>query len=214
MSAPGPPQAAAPPAWRWLRRALRAGALASYGTLAAAGALSAPAPSFLVGLLLGGTGGVLVAWLHRGGTDLPPLPHPAVAGTALACLPAAIAGTAVLGSWAGVVVGLGLVAGTSFVVHRVSLPAAEPAPPAHGGPESVDDEESLRDLLRLLPGDLLLEEWRSARTGPTAGATPGGMRLRQLLVDEILRRDPAGAGGWLEDGADDPPGGAVDGRPG
>ncbi|WP_409330363.1 hypothetical protein [Trujillonella humicola] len=202
-------------AWQWLRRGARAAALGSYGLLAAAGAVASPAPSLLIGAVLAATGGAIVAWLHHVPNDLPPFPHPAVAGTYLACLPAAIAGTVVFGHWAGVIVGLGLVAGTSFAVHWVSQPPAGDPPLAPGRPASAD-EDSLREMLRLLPEDALLDEWRTARAadGRSDGATPGATRFRELLIDEILRRDPGRAGAWLEDGSGGSPGGVAGGRPG
>ncbi len=194
--------------------AVRASSLVVCGLLAAGGAVVAPAAALGIGALLAVLAGVVVTVL-RGVPELPPLPHPAVAGTRAACLPAAIAGAAALGQGAGIVaVTLAAVTATAVVAHWSTRPPAAPPHPAPGG-DTPGQDDSLRQLLRHLPTDVLLDEWRSTQPGsgpPDDGPAARG-RLRGLLIDEMRRRDPAGTRRWLADGAGGPPDGCVGGRP-
>ena len=101
--------------------------------------------------------------------------------------------------------------------------APEAVGPRPQEPPRLPDAEdcSLRDLLGALPVDELLHEWRWSkerlRTDPHSA-----VQLRDLLLEEIQQRDPAGLRAWLLDGLERDPGdhirgddagGAMTGRP-
>ena len=193
---------------RTLLRILWTLAVVGYALLAAFGALSSPTSSLVLGTAFGIAGRALMASLHRNaGQYLAPLPHPAVAGIALALLPAATAGTNVLGAAGGAVVGIALIVGLPvggiLAVSRLSAPGRGRSPTV---PSAVD--RSLEEVLSAVPTDMLFAEWRT-----TAGETAPGyaddrwsrLRLRGLLIDELLRRDPDGTARWLVEDPDGPP---------
>lgn len=60
----------------------------------------------------------------------------------------------------------------------------------------ADGDDSLRQLLAVLPTDLLLREWR------VQGATAAGPGA--LVLDELGRRDPQGVQRWRDAGAAGP----------
>jgi hypothetical protein len=205
----------APPVWSpvvdLLRSALRVARRAGVvvvGLVTALGAVVNPPTSLLLGAGCAALAWVPVHLVSRcPDADLPPLPHPAVPATWMAVLPAAVAGASTLGLGA-----LGLVCailGVAVVLGRWCASCAVPDPPPTGRdarPGAVAG--SLQDLLRTLPVEVLFEEWRD-----TAGeAVPGGgdrTRLRGLLIAELHRRDPVGAGRWLAEAPEDPPDGYI-----
>jgi hypothetical protein len=201
--------------WRGLLRAARSLALVVYVLLIATGALTSPQISLLLGVLLAIIGAELVASLHQAAEDLPALPHPLVAGVSVGSLPAAVAGTTALGASPGIVIALGLALGAAAGAQWIATPPlGSPARTAATG-DQVTDERSLRQLLRALPTDVLFAEWRRTRT-------PGGargsellleVRMRELLIDEMQRRDPAGSARWLREGPGEPPDGYTCVRP-
>lgn len=196
-------------AWQYLSTGARVAALTAYGLLAAAGTVVTPGPSLVLGTLLAVAAGAVVAGLHRV-PDLAPLPHPAVAAARVLFFPAAIAGCSVLGA-PGTLVGLaGMIAATGYVALWANLPTSEPpGDPLHAAVPPT--EGSLRELLGALPTDALLDEWRDAREhdDPCSPAGANGVRLRELLIDEMQRRDPSGTSRWLAVGFDEPPDGYV-----
>lgn len=76
---------------------------------------------------------------------------------------------------------------------------------AEGSGAEVLDESWLRTVLRSLPLDALLGEWRN--TDALLSAAPDGVtrsrtvRVRGLLLDELAARDPAGVESWLQSGS-------------
>ncbi len=136
-------------------------------------------------------------------------------GAAAAALLPFTEGLRVLDS-AGVAVGLVVIAlFTVLVGHWLhTLPGATPAAEGSGpgsspradpcpavgtavqnspSPElAARDVASLRDLLRVLPLDLLLLDWRYvAAPRQRCADEPDLARYRQLLLDELQSRDPA-----------------------
>jgi hypothetical protein len=193
--------------WPRLREALRTTALVIYGVVASVGALFSPRTSLALGALFAVVAWALVMALSTcPGDDLPPLPHPLVAGAVTACLPAVVAGISALGAHAGLVVGVGLVLVTMLGGHWLDAPPARSAsrPPAADPP---GDEHSLRELLRKLPTDLLFDEWGRTQMHevPAGGETSVDVRVRELLIDEMRQRDPAGTRRWLDEHPGDPP---------
>jgi hypothetical protein len=170
------------------------------GLLAAAGALTAPGPSLLGGAAVACAVAASVAGLGRRPVDLPPLPHPAVAGTIAGGVPAIVAGSASLGSAGVPVVGLLLTvaAGRAAVWLTSDLPPVRPP---------RWDEAAVRRTLRDLATDQLLDEWRSS-TRPSRGDPAEELRrvrLRGLLLDEFSAREAAGTARWLAEAPGDPP---------
>jgi hypothetical protein len=196
-----------------LLRALRAVTGVVLGLLAAIGAVTTPLASLLLSTLFAALAWKAVRALHRSATaGLPPLPHPAMAAMSAALLPPAVGGTAVLG--------LGLVGVVAWVFAVVgalgwwsgSCPAPQPHPAGpDDGPET--DDGSLHDLLRVVPLDTLLEEWRStAEPAVSVGGEAGTRnRLRRMLIAELRWRDPAGTERWLCEAPEAPPDGYVQG---
>jgi hypothetical protein len=94
------------------------------------------------------------------------------------------------------------VAGVGWA-HALGPEAVGPRPQA---PPRLPDAElsSLRELLRALPVDELLHEWRWSRrrlrTDPH-----GAVQFRDLLLEEIQQRDPTGFRAWLLDGLEQDP---------
>jgi hypothetical protein len=186
-----------------------------YALLTAMGALMSPGISLLLGVLLAVIGAELMTSLHQAAEDLPRLPHPLVAGVGVGSLPAAVAGTTTLGASPGIVIALGLALGTAAGAQWIaSPPVGSPARTAATA-DRVKDERSLRQVLRALPTDVLLAEWRSTQTGRGARGSEllQEVRMRELLIDEMQRRDPAGTARWLSEGPGDPPEGYVCDRP-
>ena len=126
-------------------------------------------------------------------------------------------GVDVLGA-AGQVVGVLVFAlATVVATSRLNaLTAAElrAASSPHGSDGHIPDAgpgdgQSLQELLRSVPLEVLFTEWQAAQER-TAGrscsrhAAPG-VQARALLLDELERRDPVGFSSWLEEGAVAPP---------
>jgi hypothetical protein len=196
---------------RGLLRAARSLALAVYALLTATGALMSPGISLLLGVLLAIIGAELVASLHQAAEDLPPLPHPLVAGASVGSLPAAVAGTTTLGANLGIVIALGLALGAAAGVQWIASPPVGSPARKTATADRVKDERSLRQVLRALPTDVLFSEWRSTQI--PAGARGSELllevRMRELLIDEMQRRDPAGTARWLSEGPGEPPDGYI-----
>jgi len=195
---------------RRLRGPLHGAAVAALCSIAPLGALFFPQETLLFGGLSAGLAGGFVRFLHIGSGDLPPLPHPAVAATAMALLSAAVAGAAVFGL--GLLAGGGAVLAVAAVVggwggdqpdtrrDRTTLPA----------PQGSHDE-SLRQLLRAVHVGALFDEWRRivGTRVPRDRRTASEERLRRLLLAELERRDPVGCERWRSEAPDAPPDGYV-----
>lgn len=195
---------------RGVLAAVRSIGVVALAVLAVLGALTAPEASLALGASSAALAGAVVRALHRSpATDLPPLPHPAVAATWMAVLPAAVAGTAHLG-----VGPIGVTGAISAVLILDSWWGGS-CPPLDEHVRSDTDREpddpSLRDLLGAVPIDVLCDEWRSS-AGPVDATDPDGAartRLRDLLLAELHQRDPAGTARWLSEAPGGPPEGYV-----
>ena len=184
-------------------------AVALAGGLAGLGALTRPGPTALLGAVVAAGTWALVHRLHgAGATDLPGLPHPAVPVTGALVGTAAVVGTAGLGL---VAVGiLGALTAVVVAVARWCRPVpADSWPRTHLETDPDTEEDTLVELLRALPLDALLDEWR--RTGAPGDPSPAGptsrSRMRRLLIGELARRDPVGTGRWLREAPDTTPDG-------
>jgi hypothetical protein len=189
--------------------------LVVYALLTATGALMSPVISLALGVLLTIICAELVATLHQAAEDLPPLPHPLVAGISVGSLPAAVAGTTTLGASPGIIIALALALGAAAGVQWIaSPPVGSPARKA-ATVDRLKDERSLRQVLRALPTDVLFAEWRSIQTpdGARGSELLLEVRMRELLIDEMQRRDPAGTARWLSEGPGEPPDGYICIRP-
>ncbi len=187
--------------------ALRWPAGAALAVLAALGALTAPQASLLLGAVSAALGWGFVRALHHGSaTDLPSLPHPMSTAACMAVLPAAAAGTGPIGLGP-----LGVAGATIAVAVAIGWwggSCAEPDPRRAGRhADSAPGEGSLRELLKVLPVEVLFEEWRGTGEPAVLGRGDPGtrFRLRRLLVAELRRRDPVGTERWLSQAPEAPP---------
>ena len=92
------------------------------------------------------------------------------------------------------------------VVRRLSAATVGAVPPA---PAAAADEADLRALLRQAPLPMLFRRWhetgRSVRGTRSAQDYTTAVCLRDLLLDELHARDPAGARRWIRQGGAQPP---------
>lgn len=65
----------------------------------------------------------------------------------------------------------------------------------------LDDESSLRDVLAAISLRDRFDEWRATQTTGSFG----DLRTREMIIDELRWRDPAGVEHWLADGAGQAP---------
>ncbi|WP_136697178.1 hypothetical protein [Geodermatophilus dictyosporus] len=172
------------------------------------GVLAAGTPLLLVTVLLGGAAGAglaqLVHWaLEPGGRA--PLQSRLTAATATGLFFPFISGTEALGpggsSLSVVVILLTTLCGLHWIaqVSRETLPTGVPA---RASP--CPDPSSLQPLLRRLPLDELLDEWRCSSAGLHVDGH-AAVRVRELLLEEIRRRDPEGFRRWLGEGPGEDP---------
>lgn len=70
---------------------------------------------------------------------------------------------------------------------------------------TVQDTKVLGELIGAVPMSALLEEWRLSEAVLATASDPderaAAALARELLLDEMARRDPAGVRRWLQDGA-------------
>ena len=195
--------------------ALRWPGVVALGVLAALGAVTAPQASLLLGALFGALGwGFVRALYHSPATDLPALPHPLAAAACMAVLPAGAAGTAPLGLGPLGVAGATIAGAVAIGWWGGSC--GEPHPRQAGRDADPEpDDGSLRDLLGVVPVDVLFDEWRrTANPVVLGGADPGTrFRLRCYLIAELRRRDPVGTERWLAQAPEAPPDGYVQDAP-
>ncbi|WP_100497921.1 hypothetical protein [Geodermatophilus chilensis] len=195
--------------------ALRSAGVVALGVLAALGALTAPQAALLLGAVFAALGWGFVRALHHGrASDLVSLPHPSSAAACTALLPAGAAGTAALGLGP-----LGVAGATIAVAVAIGWwggSCGDPQPrqaERDAGPEP--DDGSLRDLLGVVPVEVLFEEWRGTAEPVVLGGVDAGTRsrLRCLLIAELRRRDPVGTQRWLTQAPEAPPDGYVQDAP-
>lgn len=128
-------------------------------------------------------------------------------------LPLYVEGAEALGKLGGaltitlVAIGIGVVVAwvrTGYTLFAPPPPSATPPQRA----STAGGHDSLRELLAAMPLEALFDEWRATEDDEHL-AHPHDRharnRLRALIVEELGRRDPAGAGRWLARGAADPP---------
>jgi hypothetical protein len=178
-----------------------------YTALAVLGVLTAPPlPVLLVAPLLGLTAVAMHAYTHRSITkQLPPgdrLLLTAAAGTGF--LPFTHAMTALQGP--GLALGL-LVIGLFILLTALGIrcrltPARSPLDADRAG-AAASTPGSVRELLAVLPLDLLCAEWRDLHRHPAEH--PAALPYRQLLLDELQLRDPVGFDRWRRCAPDQPP---------
>jgi hypothetical protein len=183
--------------------------LGLYLLLLSAGALGRPSAAIVCGIILGAAGGGAMTVLWRSPVKhAVPLPHPAVVAAALLGLPAAACGTEFLESWSAPIVGPALI--LAFLLVGSESRVA----PRGGARDDVwtsSDKDDIRGLLRVLPTDVLLDEWRVTQRQivADAGLNQREFGVRELLVDEFQCRDPQGTQRWLEEGPGRPSDGYI-----
>jgi hypothetical protein len=119
----------------------------------------------------------------------------------------------VTGTWGALAVGLLVIEAALLFVHWISPDSPARRQPRgrhdargrHG--QDTIDEDLMRHVLTAMPTELLLDEWEATRSRLTAGAgDPLVMvHLRDLLIEELRSRDPAGTARWLLEGPADLP---------
>ena len=136
-----------------------------------------------------------------------------------ALLVPALAGVGVLGN-AGVMIlfalmVVGAVLTGSWIVETCA-PSREIAETSRGAAQAGraaarpgTGVAQLRQLIRVLPTSMLLNEWRSTgehmQTGAARERRAEAVLVRTLLLEELSRRDPAGVERWLSEGDEDAP---------
>lgn len=182
---------------------------ALYVSVALLGALgSSLLVTFFVVPVSGALGAALARGVHRA-------LHPHTEAPLSIHLPAAVAtglffpfviGMEILGSVGGPVSVAIVVLGTLVSVgwaHRIASDDTVP-PTATGRGLSDADLTSFRALLRALPLEELLHEWRWTGSKLRADRHVAA-QLREALLEEIDRRDPEGFQRWLLDGLEQDP---------
>ncbi len=105
-----------------------------------------------------------------------------------------------------IVLGLFLVVAQNWVNDLEPLQQAPIVPFPDPIEQPARDDAHLAELLRVLPLEMLLAEWRDADRGAPAGERDrSAAHLRSLLVEELWHRDPTGVERWLRAGAAQPP---------
>lgn len=200
-----------PSGWLWRAHRLTVGVLSTlYVVVALLGALGA---GLLVMAVMVPAGGLLGAVVARGvhrtlhpGQDAPFSIHLPVAVRTALFSPFVI-GMDSLGEdsvYVLVVLTILCTVASAGWTHGLEPEAAGPRPQA---PSQLSDAElaSVRHLLGALSVEELLHEWRWSRrrlrTDPHQA-----VQLRDLLLEELQQRDPAGFRAWLRDGLEQDPG--------
>ena len=183
--------------------------LPTYGLLTVLGCLTSPLPSLGLGISSGVVAAAPVRLVRREfGSAARLLPHPAVLGISVASLPAALAGLTFLGADAGVLVTCLWLLPTAAVMAAVTWrswtggPGVPPRAAVDRDPGSTASDESLREVLRVLPADMLLADWQSTAARAAAEGADRLCRDRELLA-ELRRRVPEATGRRLIDEPDD-----------
>ncbi|MCZ2814766.1 hypothetical protein [Modestobacter sp. VKM Ac-2984] len=193
--------------WTRVARALRLLLAVLYVGIALPGAVVTPVPRMLLLAPLVGAFAAVVAGLVNPGFPAHPRARRAVLGAfAAAALTVPFSsGVALLGpSGAWLVIGMILLAAT---VAGMWIADWDAAPLTVSDPRRV---AALRDFVGVLPTEALIREWRA--TDPPLQATTDPqeraalVRVRGLILDELVRRDPAAMAQWLEDGGPADPG--------
>ncbi|MCZ2813004.1 hypothetical protein O2W15_16335 [Modestobacter sp. VKM Ac-2979] len=188
-------------------RVLRLVLVVLYVGIALPGALVTPVPRMLLLAPLVGAFAAVVAGLANPGFPAQPRARRVVlAAFAGAVLTVPFAsGVGLLGpSGAWLVIGMVLMAAT---VVASWIAECDSAPLPLSDPRRV---AALRDFVSVLPTEALIREWR-ATVAPLQVATDPQeraalVRVRGLVLDELVRRDPEAVARWLEDGGPADPG--------
>lgn len=193
--------------WPRVARTLRLLLAVLYVGIALPGALVTPVPQMLLLAPLVGAFAAVVAGLVDSGFPARPRARRAVLGafTGAALTVPFFSGVGLLGpSGAWLVIGMVLLAAT---VAGMWIAEWDVSPLPVWVPRRV---ASLRELVGVLRTDALVQEWRA--TGPPLQAATDPreraaiVRVRGLILDELVRRDPTAMARWLEDGGPTDPG--------
>ncbi|WP_138760224.1 hypothetical protein [Modestobacter altitudinis] len=127
------------------------------------------------------------------------------AGAGCAVLVLFVAGASELGAVGGVMVMTVLLTGA--VVLAAWL--ADLSDDDRVATSTMQDARVLEDWLGAVPMSALVEQWRLSEVVLSTATDPdersAATLARELLLDEMTRRDPAGVHRWLQEGADAPP---------
>lgn len=177
-----------------------------YVTIAALGALVAPPMSILLGVPVMTVSGVAAAayflWLCQQVWSRHLLTGAATVSAAAVPL---FYGLHALQGPGGVIALVFVWLGSVVLIDWVSRLEIDPTTsvPTVSTDQTVGAEDSLRELLRVMPLDAVFSEWRALHEPPSAGASVS--RARAVVLGEMQRRDPAGFAGWRADGRTGPP---------
>jgi MFS family permease len=188
-------------------RACRVAFLMVTVVFALVGALTTPPYVLLVAApAVGAFFGGVVALSHPAFPEAPSARRAvAFSGMGAALFALTLAGLGQFGSAgmiaAVVLVVLGCIAVGGWIVEHADAPDR--------GPASDLDMEGLQQFVQVLPTSMLLREWRSTAEHVQAGADPHrraeAVLVRNLLLEELSRRDPVGVARWLSEGDEDAP---------
>lgn len=173
------------------------------------GVLTAPPlPALLVAPLLGLAAVAMQSYTHWSITkQLPPgdrLLLTAAAGTGF--LPFTHAMTVLQGPGLALgllVIGLFTLLTALGIRYRLTRSRVRPRPRADPAGAAASTPGSVRELLAVLPLDLLCAEWRDLHRHPAEH--PAALPYRQLLLDELQLGDPLGFDQWRRCAPDQPP---------
>lgn len=167
------------------------------------GVLVSATPRVLVTVLVGGAVGAwsaqFVHWAVEPG-DRTPLQTRLTVGAAAGLFLPFIRGTEALGERGSHLSVVVILLTTLISIDWIAQVSRRPVPAVAPRREAPDPgQSSLRPLLERLPLRDLLDEWRCTGAGLPVDGSPSVL-ARELLLEEIQRRDPGGFGRWLDAG--------------
>jgi hypothetical protein len=161
-----------PDPWGVLRRTLRWTTATCLMILASLGAATAPWLSLTLAAPAAGVAAALAWSMHEEGAQRARPPHPAVAGAWASLVPASVAGATVLGPGAAAAAAAVLALTALGCTMRAALCLGRPGLHADTRAPVEPVTGTLENLLRVLPIDVLCNEWRSAAScAESAGGT-------------------------------------------
>ncbi|MGY1667660.1 hypothetical protein [Geodermatophilus sp. SYSU D00696] len=167
------------------------------------GVLVSATPLVLVTVLVGGAVGAWFAqfahWAVEPG-DRAPLLTRLTVGAATGLFFPFIRGTEALGERGSHLSVVVILLTTLIGINWIAQVSRQPVPAVAPRREALDPgQSSLRALLERLPLHDLLDEWRCTGAGPAVAGSPS-VPARELVLEEIQRRDPGGFRRWLDAG--------------
>lgn len=167
------------------------------------GVLVSATPLVLVTVVVSGAVGAwftqFVHWAVEPG-DRAPLQTRLTVGAATGLFFPFIRGTEALGERGSHLSVVVILLTTLMCINWIAQVSRQPVPAVAPRREAPDPgQSSLRPLLERLPLDDLLDEWRCTGGGLAVAGSPS-VPARELLLEEIQRRDPVGFGRWLDAG--------------